>query len=70
MVAAGSENSFAIDADGKVWSWGFSGNYQTGQGTDEDIKEATVIDNAATRDKKLVWAGAGGQFSVLAAYAN
>jgi hypothetical protein len=34
-------------------------------GTQDDIEVATVIDNTATRGKKLNWAGAGGQFSVL-----
>lgn len=65
-AAAGSDHCIAIDRNGKAWSWGFSTTYQTGQGTDEDIEVATVIDNTAVRDKKLVWAGAGGQFSVLA----
>ncbi|TQV97900.1 hypothetical protein V2A60_006385 [Cordyceps javanica] len=64
-VAAGSDNSFAISKDGKAYSWGFSSNYQTGQGTIEDIKTPTQIDNTAIRGKQIVGAGAGGQFSVL-----
>ncbi|KAL7905597.1 GDP/GTP exchange factor [Trichoderma velutinum] len=64
-VAAGTENSFAISKDGKVYSWGFSSNYQTGQGTIDDIHVPTLIDNTAIRDKKIIAAGAGGQFSVL-----
>ncbi|PGH13693.1 hypothetical protein AJ80_06198 [Polytolypa hystricis UAMH7299] len=64
-VAAGSDHSLVIDKDGRVWSWGFSANYQTGQGTDDDIEVATVIDNTAVRGKALNWAGAGGQFSVI-----
>ncbi|KAJ5895473.1 Ran exchange factor Prp20/Pim1 [Penicillium taxi] len=65
FVAASSDHSLAIDADGRAWSWGFSATYQTGQGTQDDIEVATVIDNTATRGKKLNWAGAGGQFSVF-----
>jgi regulator of chromosome condensation len=65
MVAAASDHSLAIDVDGRAWSWGFSATYQTGQGTQDDIEVATVIDNTATRGKKLNWAGAGGQFSVF-----
>ncbi|EXJ90454.1 hypothetical protein A1O1_03556 [Capronia coronata CBS 617.96] len=65
-AAAGSDHCIAIDKNGKAYSWGFSTTYQTGQGTDEDIEVATLIDNTAVRDKKLVWAGAGGQFSVIA----
>jgi regulator of chromosome condensation len=68
QVACGHDNSFAITKDGKAYSWGFSANYQTGQGSDDDVEEATLIDNTAVRDRKLVWAGAGGQFSILAAH--
>ena len=60
-----SDTSLAITPDGRAYSWGFSANYQTGQGTDDDVEVATLIDNTATRDEKLNWAGAGGQYSVL-----
>lgn len=69
-VSAGPDHSLAVGKDGRIWSWGFSVNYQTGQGTDEDIDVATVIDNTAVRGKKLTWAGAGGQFSVFSAPAE
>ncbi|KAI1324746.1 RCC1/BLIP-II [Xylariaceae sp. FL0255] len=68
--AAGVDTSFAIDVNGKVYSWGFSANYQTGQGTTDDIEVPTMIDNSAVRDRKLVWAGAGGQYAVVAAHHN
>ncbi|KAK2737118.1 hypothetical protein FQN57_000457 [Myotisia sp. PD_48] len=64
-IAAGADHSIAIDTDGKAWTWGFSANYQTGQGTDDDIEVATMIDNTAVRNTKLTGAGAGGQFSVF-----
>ncbi|KAJ5222726.1 Ran exchange factor Prp20/Pim1 [Penicillium citrinum] len=64
-IAAASDHSLVIDADGKAWSWGFSATYQTGQGTQDDIEVATIIDNTAVRGKQLNWAGAGGQFSVF-----
>ncbi|KAF5705810.1 GDP GTP exchange factor for Gsp1p Gsp2p [Fusarium mundagurra] len=64
-VAAGTDNSFASASDGKAFSWGFSGNYQTGQGTIDDIHTPTVIDNTAIRGKQIVGAGAGGQYSAL-----
>ncbi|KAF7585265.1 hypothetical protein BBP40_011499 [Aspergillus hancockii] len=64
-VAAGSDHSITVDADGRPWSWGFSATYQTGQGTSDDIEVATVVENTAVRGKKLNWAGAGGQFSVF-----
>lgn len=66
-VACGTDNSFAVTEDGKAYSWGFSANYQTGQGeTEDDIEVPTLIDNTAVRGKKIVFAGAGGQFSLLA----
>ncbi|KAF4122209.1 regulator of chromosome condensation [Geosmithia morbida] len=64
-VAAGTDNSFAVTGDGKVYSWGFSSNYQTGQGVMDDIEKPTIVDNTAIRGKKIVLAGAGGQFSVV-----
>ncbi|PSN67150.1 RCC1/BLIP-II [Corynespora cassiicola Philippines] len=65
-AACGPEHTIVINKDGKAYSWGFSANYQTGQGTDDDIELPTLIDNTAVRDTKLTWAGAGGQYSVLA----
>lgn len=66
-VAAGTDHSFAITSDGKVYTWGFSANYQTGQGTTDDIEKPTVIDNTAIRDRKIIFAGAGGQYSIIGA---
>ncbi|KAF9873308.1 hypothetical protein CkaCkLH20_09121 [Colletotrichum karsti] len=70
FVAAGVDNNFAIDNKGAVHSWGFSANYQTGQGTTEDVETPTTIDNSAIRDKKIVFAGAGGQYSILGGVAD
>jgi regulator of chromosome condensation len=67
FVVAGGDNNFVIDKDGKVYSWGFSANYQTGQGTTEDVEVPTLIDNTAIRGKKIIWAGAGGQYSIITA---
>ncbi|KAI9793141.1 MAG: hypothetical protein M1833_000826 [Piccolia ochrophora] len=69
MATAGTDSSIAITNDGKAFSWGFSANYQTGQGTTDDVEAARHIDNTAVRGKVLSWAGAGGQYSVLAAVA-
>jgi regulator of chromosome condensation len=70
MVAAGSDTSIAITTDGKAYSWGFSSNYQTGQGTYNDVEVATLVENTAVRGKRLVWAGCGGQYSMLASPAE
>ncbi|KAF1842452.1 RCC1/BLIP-II [Cucurbitaria berberidis CBS 394.84] len=64
--ACGPDHTIVIDKNGKAYSWGFSANYQTGQGTDDDIDVPTMIDNTAVRETKLTWAGCGGQYSVLA----
>ncbi|KAL2147508.1 hypothetical protein VTI28DRAFT_8763 [Corynascus sepedonium] len=69
-VAAGTDHSFAITGDGKVYSWGFSANYQTGQGTTDDIEAPTLIDNSAIRDRKIIFAGAGGQYGIVGALAE
>jgi regulator of chromosome condensation len=65
-VAAGIDDSLAITDNGEAYSWGFSANYRTGQGTEEVIKEATKIENSAIKGKKLTFVGCGGQFTVLA----
>ena len=68
-VTAASEHSIAVTKEGKAWSWGFSSNYQTGQGTDEDIEVASMIDNTAIREQRINGAASGGQFSMLTAQA-
>lgn len=66
FAAAGTDHCIALDGKHEAYTWGFSANYQTGLGTSEDVAEPTKIDNTATRGKKLTWAGAGGQYSILA----
>ncbi|KAK4145578.1 regulator of chromosome condensation 1/beta-lactamase-inhibitor protein II [Dichotomopilus funicola] len=66
-VAAGTDHSFAVTKQGKVYSWGFSANFQTGQGTTDDILVPTLMDNSAIRDRKIVFAGAGGQYGIIGA---
>ncbi|KKA26149.1 hypothetical protein TD95_003643 [Thielaviopsis punctulata] len=66
-VAAGTDTSFAVTTEGKVYTWGFSANYQTGLGTTDDIEEPTIIENSAIKEKRVVFAGAGGQYSLLCA---
>jgi regulator of chromosome condensation len=63
---AGSGHCIAITTDHKAFSWGFNADGQTGQKTQDDVECATLIDYPAIRGKRLVWAGAGGQYSMLA----
>ncbi|KAM0721194.1 hypothetical protein Q7P37_003481 [Cladosporium fusiforme] len=69
-VTTCSDHNIVVTEAGKAYSWGFSANYQTGQGTIDDIIEATLIDNTAVRERKLNGATSGGQFSVLTAKAD
>lgn len=66
-VAAGSDHCMAVTTDGQAWSWGFSATYQTGLGTDDDVAIAERIENTATRERTIVAASCGGQYSVLMA---
>ena len=66
-LAANSDHNFAITAEGHAYSWGFSANYQTGQGTDDDVETATQITNTATRVRHIVGATTGAQFGILVA---
>lgn len=69
-VAAGIDDSFVITSEGDAYSWGFSANYRTGQGTEDTVTVATLLDRGDVKGKKLAFAGCGGQFSVLAGYAD
>jgi regulator of chromosome condensation len=66
-AAAGSDHNILVTSKGRAYSWGFNATYQCGQGPSiDDIPIATLIDNPSVRDKKFCWAGAGGQYSILA----
>jgi len=66
FASAGPDHGIVINDQGRAYSFGFSANYQTAQGTDKDVAEATLIDNTATREEKLIYAECGGQFGALA----
>ncbi|PCG98507.1 Regulator of chromosome condensation, RCC1 [Penicillium occitanis (nom. inval.)] len=62
----GTEHAIAVTTDGKAYSWGFNSSNQTGQPGDDDVKVATLINSKAVQEKKFVWAGAGGQYGMIA----
>ncbi|CZT16213.1 related to RCC1 domain [Ramularia collo-cygni] len=64
-VASASDHNIVVTKEGQAWSWGFSANYQTGLGTDDDVEVATRIANTAIVEKKVTGATTGGQFSVV-----
>lgn len=66
-VSAAGDSSLLVTPAGQAYSWGFSGNYQTGQGTDEDVEVAALVDAKSVRGRALNWAALGGQFGVLTA---
>lgn len=66
LVATGTDTCFVITQAGQAYSWGFSTNYQTGQGTSDDVLEARLVENGAVKGRVLCFAGVGGQFGVLA----
>ena len=70
FATCGPEHSIALTTGGKAFSWGFSVNYQTGLGTEDDVEQPTAIENTAVRDRRLVSAGCGGQYSLVTALAN
>lgn len=64
---AGTDTSYVITEEGRVYSWGFNTNYQCGIGeTVGDVLTPQLIDNSVVKEKKILFAGAGGQFGVLA----
>jgi regulator of chromosome condensation len=65
-VAAGSDHSLLVDSKGNAYSWGFNATYQCGQDTDDDVLIAKQVDVEDVRDRKIVWAGGGGQYSMFA----
>jgi regulator of chromosome condensation len=66
FIASGPEHNIAITEQGRSFSWGFNTSYNCGQGeTDGDVEMPTLMDNTAIRTQELVWAGCGGQFSMV-----
>ncbi|KAI5291220.1 hypothetical protein KEM54_005814 [Ascosphaera aggregata] len=66
-VAAGSDHSIAVAKDGKAYAWGFNEGYRCALGDDsiDDVVEPHRIENKLMKDKIIVWAGAGGQYSLV-----
>ncbi|KAI9652566.1 MAG: hypothetical protein M1829_001508 [Trizodia sp. TS-e1964] len=64
------DTCMAITPEGKAYAWGFSGTYQAGCGEGEYVHLPTHIVSKTMRDKRMVWTGVGGQFSVLASLAD
>ncbi|KAL2198431.1 regulator of chromosome condensation 1/beta-lactamase-inhibitor protein II [Corynascus similis CBS 632.67] len=64
LVAAASEHSLAVTADEKIYTWGLNLTKQIGH-KQEEVEVASPITHDSIANKRLVWAGAGAQFSML-----
>ncbi|KAI1763482.1 RCC1/BLIP-II [Hypoxylon sp. FL1150] len=70
-VNAGPDHCFAITTKGgKVYSWGSSYNGRTGHDNEDDTEIPTLVNYITLHEKKVVFAGAGGSFSILASIAK
>lgn len=66
-IAVGTDTTIVVLRDGAAWSWGFNTTYQCGQGeTGGEVFPPRAIDNSVVRERKIAFAGCGGQFSMLA----
>ncbi len=66
-VACGTDHTIFITRGGTAYATGFNSQGQLGLGHEDDVEAAQLIQGKALKDKVLTWAGAGGQFSIVAA---
>lgn len=68
-VGCGSAHTIFVNMERKAFAAGLGSSGQLGTGEEEDEGVAREIKGKGLADGELVWAGAGGQFSVVAAVA-
>jgi regulator of chromosome condensation len=66
-VACGTDHTVFVTREGTAYSTGFNSGAQLGLGDYEDVEVARLVRGKALDGRVLTWAGAGGQFSVIAA---
>lgn len=64
FVAAASEHTLAVTADGELYTWGLNLTKQICQ-KQEEVEVATRAVHPSVADKRFVWVGAGAQYSML-----
>lgn len=69
-VGCGTDHTVFIGADGSGYATGFGSLGQLGMGTDDDVDVARRVRGKDVKPRVLKWAGAGGQFSAVAADAT
>ncbi|CAG9954063.1 unnamed protein product [Clonostachys rosea f. rosea IK726] len=66
-VGCGTDHTIFINDEGKGFSTGINSSGQLGLGTEDDEEIAKPFKGKTVKTKHLTWAGAGGQYSVVAA---
>lgn len=69
-AAIGTETSYLVTEKGHAYAWGSNCNFQCGVGISEDILFPRRLDNSVVINRKIIFAGAGGQYGMLAAVQN
>ena len=65
FATAGTDHSFAVTKQGRIYSWGFNEQHQAGHIGDDEIVRPTIVQSKYLEGKKVVSAAAGGQFSII-----
>ncbi|XP_068146893.1 regulator of chromosome condensation-like [Drosophila tropicalis] len=69
-IECGTCCSYAIDENGKLYSWGLGSNHQLGVGDGEDALEPVWVNSKATLKQRVLLADAGGQHSIFLVEVN
>lgn len=66
-IGCGTHHNVAIEkSEGAAYSWGYAEGFQVGLGPGvETVELPTKIVNTATKGIRMLWAGCGGQYSVM-----
>lgn len=65
-VACGTDHTIFVNESGKAYATGINSSGQLGLGSDDDVDVAREVRSKDLKGMRLSWAGAGGQFSVVA----
>lgn len=69
-AAAGTHKSFAVTANGSLFSWGTGTNNALGHGDDEDKEEPEIVTSKQLETRNVVSVSSGGQHTVILAVGN
>lgn len=66
FVACSSDHTILIDKAGNAYSSGYGDQGQLGHNSNDTVKVMRRIKRESVEDTRTTWAGAGGQFSIIA----